>query len=81
MVDLEALQSWFMSREGYYHAEIKDDPSSTNKNRKTLYVHGTLDWKITSDSCIPVFMGTAYMSKWVVKEINNVTHKIGELYD
>lgn len=75
------LQEWFRNREGYYHVEIKHDPSIRNPQRKTLYAYGHVTWKIVSDETLPIYLGTAYMSKWVVREINDVVQKLGELYD
>jgi hypothetical protein len=79
-VNLEPLKEWFLSKTEYDYAEIRDDPSATNAKRKTLYVHGVFDWKVLSDFEIPIYLGTAYMSPWVVNEIIEVTNKVGEFY-
>jgi hypothetical protein len=78
---LSSLRDWFKDR-GYTHVDVKDDPSMTNETRQVLYAMGkSISWKVVSDSAVPVYIGTAYMSPWVVREINDVTTKVGELYE
>lgn len=78
---LQAVHDWLT--ELGYHGEIKDDPSMDNPNRQVLYMHQGLhlSWKIYNDSPTAIYLGTSYMSRWVVKEINLVTQKVGELYE
>jgi len=77
---LEELYAWFV--EFGYHGEIIDDPSLSNPNRRTLYMHKgiSFSWKIYDDSSIPIYLGISYMTSWVVNEILFVTSKVGEVY-
>jgi hypothetical protein len=80
-VNLQALLDWFVER-GYWGGEIIDDPAMHDEYRKTLHVHGRhISWKIYNSSPIPIYMGTAYMTRYVVKEISDVVEKVEEAYE
>lgn len=80
-IELEELRQWFISRKGYYAAQIKHDPSMSNPERKVLYAHASqITWKIYNDSSIPIYCGTGYMWKFVLQDIQEVVEKVDEIY-
>ena len=80
MNDLEELLEWFIER-GYYGGHVIDDPSAMYHSRRTLYVHSRhVSWKIYDNSPVPIFMGTNYMTGFVVSEITDVVKKVESHY-